>query len=345
MRSVARYAETNAITRALLSELLTAQHFAGLAQAPSPREAWAVLRKTSYGTLLPDFPEADALALNGHLRRAAAMRFNHGIRALRGKPRAVADILLSRWELDDLERVLRLWHSRESSFQPRLSFYPSVHAVPILDVLAADSIGGVAEALKRTPYFEPIRDSAEIYEAEGTIFHVEAALEKDYYARLLASLEALGKRDAVDAERIVAAEIDLLNLSWLARLCREEAPEATIRASLIAGPLGLTKRLVNSPLSADALAEVSRAFLGNRAADQGEDVSDIERIAALESLLTEMAAGMARKLLSGFPFSIACVFAFYLLIRLEFKNLGVVFAGKAVGAGAGEIRARLFGIE
>jgi hypothetical protein len=38
------------------------------------------------------------------------------------------------------------------------------------------------------------------------------------------------------------------------------------------------------------------------------------------------------------------VFAFYLLKRLEFKNLQTVFVAKSIGPAAGDVGARLYGL-
>jgi vacuolar-type H+-ATPase subunit C/Vma6 len=57
-----------------------------------------------------------------------------------------------------------------------------------------------------------------------------------------------------------------------------------------------------------------------------------------------MAVDAAHHSLAGYPFSIGCVFAFYLLKRLEFKNLQTVFVAKSIGAAAGDVGARLYGL-
>jgi len=340
--SIARYAESNAVTRAMLSEFLSPQDFQDLLRA-APAEAWAVLSRTAYGPSLPETAVADPLGVDALLRHAAAQRFKRAIRTLKGRARAVGRILLSRWDLDNLEYALRVWHKKETALQQYLSTQSLVHDVRVLDVCAAQSIRAVAEVLKRSPYFEPVSLSAALYESEASTFHVEVALEKDYYARLLAALAALGKTETREGQNIVALEIDLLNLSWLARLRQAEVPEALLRSCMVPGPSALSKRLAASDLSAKTLAEAGLQLLGD--AGGGPGASELERIALLESLLTTTAAATARKLLSGFPFHIGCVFAFYLLIRLELRNLRAVFAGKAAGAGENEIRARLYGLE
>ena len=344
MRALARYAETNAIARALLSELLTEARFAELIRAPSLRDAWALLRGTCYEAVSANLPEPDPVMVNVLLRRANGDRFRRSIRGLRGAPRAVGQVLMSRWELDDLERVLRLWHGNKQALDEHVPSFSPFSSLPLQDIAVAGTMGEIAAALRRTPYCEPIRGGAETYQAESSLFYVEMALEKDYYARLLTSLARLGRPDAVKVQSLVAAEIDLVNLSWLARLRGGEAPEKSIRAGLIPGPSRISKALAGSDLSAGSLAEASRPFIGGMTGGEGQAALDLERIAFLELTLAEMAAGTARRLLADFPFSISCVVAFYLLSRLELRDLSTVFAGKAIGAGESEIRERLFSL-
>ena len=57
-----------------------------------------------------------------------------------------------------------------------------------------------------------------------------------------------------------------------------------------------------------------------------------------------MVIDTARNILIGYPFSIGCVFAFYLLKRTELRNLNTVFAGRWLGADETEILNRLYGV-
>ena len=54
MRSLTRYAVSNAAMRAMLPELLTETDYQGLLHTASVHDAWTALRKTAYGAWLPE---------------------------------------------------------------------------------------------------------------------------------------------------------------------------------------------------------------------------------------------------------------------------------------------------
>ena len=73
-------------------------------------------------------------------------------------------------------------------------------------------------------------------------------------------------------------------------------------------------------------------------------IANLNQIALLENVVNQMAVAEARKLLAGYPFSITGVFAFYLLLRIELKNLIALFAGKESGLNEEAIRKYLYGL-
>ena len=345
MRSLARYAVTNAVTRAMLSELLTKQDFAALLRAASVQDTWNALRKTAWGSELPEDGKLDPLSVEKRLRETTALRFKRSIRMLTGPPENVAALLLSRWELDNLEFALRLWHGKDPSLEALLSYPLFVHEIPVVEIIAAQTIDEVALALRHTPYLEPLSASAGRYKEKHSIFYVEVALEKDYYHRLLVAIGALGGMDAREGERIVGAEIDMLNLSWLARLLQYyEVPASDLADAMIPGPSDLSRQLATPGLTPGTLDELSGRFLSDRLSKEGRGLSSLEQVSLLEYLVSEMAVVVAHNLLARYPFSITCVFSFYLLKRVELKNLCAVFAGKACGLSENDISTRLYGL-
>jgi V/A-type H+-transporting ATPase subunit C len=63
-----------------------------------------------------------------------------------------------------------------------------------------------------------VRASLRVYREKKSILFVEMALERDYYARLLRAVRDLGGTDARQAKKVIGADIDMINLSWLARM-------------------------------------------------------------------------------------------------------------------------------
>ncbi|MFH1314474.1 MAG: V-type ATPase subunit [Candidatus Eisenbacteria bacterium] len=345
MRSLARYAATNAITRTMLSELLGKADFERIARSESLQGAWQALRKSSYAEWIPDDAPADVLGIEKILREATASRFKRSIYALRGKPHDVGVDLLARWEVDNLEFALRLWHGKDLSLQEFLT-YPSVaNDVPVYDVTEAETLEQIALLLRHTPYFEPVSSSVGIYRDKRSIFFVEMALEKDYYKRLLEAIRDLGGSDARQAAKIISAEIDMLNLSWLMRLLEyHEVEPSSFHEYIIHGPSEISRKLSDPKLTSEGLRKIRSEVVPDQVATEDKLPSQLGAVAMMESMVREMAVDTARGALAGFPFSMTCVFAFYLLKRTELKNLYTVFAGKTLGAGDGDILDRLYGL-
>jgi V/A-type H+-transporting ATPase subunit C len=344
MRSLARYATTNAITRTMLAELLTREDFEAMARAESVQGVWAALRRTPYGEWVPEDMPPDLPTLEKALREAGAKRFKRSIHALTGKPRDVGRLLLARWELDNLEFALRLWHGGNSGLAGALTFPSPVNDIPIYDIVEAETIEEIALLLRHTPYVEPISRSIGAYREKGSMFFVEVALERDYYRRLLAAVRDLGGSDTRLAERTIGAEIDLLNLSWLMRLTEYHEPEVPrLSDILIPGPGEISRKLGGPGAGRATLEEAARAALGDRI-EMGGNGARVDQMALLEVIVRESAAAAARRLLAGYPFSIGCVFAFYILKRMELGNLQSVFAGKFLGSPQTDIVERLSGL-
>ncbi len=344
MKSLARYAATNALTRTMLGELLKPKDYEALARAESLEGAWLALRKTPYEQWLPEEAPTEVLAIERATAEATALRFRRSVRSLKGKPREVGNLLLSRWELDNLEFTLRLWHARDISLSKFVSPLTLVNRIPLYDILEAESIEGVALALKDTPYFGPVSSSIAAYKRRKAIFFVEMELERDYYKRLLEATAALSGTDAKRAAKIVGAEIDIVNIVMLTRLVDyyEFKPE-DFGAYAIPGPSEISRRLSTGVLSEkdieDARTKVLSQYLPEASSAQLRD-----SISLLERVVREMAVDVARSALMGYPFSITCVFAFYLLKRNELENLRTIFGGKAIGVDEEEIMKHLYGL-
>jgi vacuolar-type H+-ATPase subunit C/Vma6 len=345
MRSLARYAATNAITRTMLSELLTREDFDDLLRSESLDGVWQALKKTSYRDWIPDDPPAQILTIERILREVTASRFKRSIHALRAQARHVGSILLSRWDLDNLELALRLWHGRDTALQRFLTYPSFVDDIPVYDISEAETLEEIALILRATPYFEPVTTSLKEYRERRTIFFVEISLEKAYYASLLGAIRDLGGSDRAKAERIVAAEIDLLNLSWLARLLEYyDIQPSGFAGYAIPGPSEISRRLASPGLTSENLNQIGSELLEGFGEGKGEGGSQLETIAFMEVMVSETAVDAARNALAGYPFSIGCVFAFYQLKRTELKNLEIVFAGKSMGADKSEISEKLYGL-
>jgi vacuolar-type H+-ATPase subunit C/Vma6 len=81
----------------MLSELLSRSDFDHILRSETLDGAWLALRKTGYGDWTQEDPPSDNAGVEKVLREVTAARFKRAIRSLRGAPRDVASMLLSRW--------------------------------------------------------------------------------------------------------------------------------------------------------------------------------------------------------------------------------------------------------
>jgi V/A-type H+-transporting ATPase subunit C len=329
----------------MLSELVTGREFDSIIRSESLDGAWQALRKTAYGQWIPDDPPGDILEVEKVLREATASRFKRSIHALRGTPREVGLLLLSRWDMDNLEFALRLWHGKDKDLQKFLTYPSSVNEIPVYDIIEAETLEEIGLLLRATPYIEPVTASLRGYRESKSVFFVEIALERDYYRRLLESAAGLGGDDTRLAEKIIGAEIDLVNLAWLSRLLDYyKMDPGVLHRHVIPGPSAISRKLAEPGLTADKLKVLSSEVLAVKAAKDVEARVGPDSVALFEAMVGETMVEIARKTLSGYPFSIGCVFAFYILKRAELRNLSTAFAGKWLGTDESEISNRLYGL-
>jgi len=346
VRSLARYATANARMRALLPELLGAADYGPLLRAATVDDAWAALRKTVYGEWLPDGPCGGVLVTERRLGEVTAARFARVVQMLRGRPETVGRLLLSRWELDALEGALRLWHGQDVGLRDLEAYPAELCGVALSSVLAAPELHDVAVLFADTPYAEPMLAAAATYRDTGSLAYVEIALERDYYVRLLRAVQALGGEDARQGLAIVSAEIDLINLAWIGRLQHyHDIGGAQLRGLIIPGSSALSQELARGGLTEEGMHNWTARLLRDQSLPAGATTPAPERFELLEHLAAEQAVSRARRMLAGYPFSIAGVFAFYGLKRVELRNLCAIFAGKAAGLAEAEIARHLHGVE
>ena len=345
MRALARYATTNVTVRAMRSTLVSAVEFDALARAPSLGAAWNFLKKTAFGAALPDVDWNRSQDAEQYIRHASAIQFQRSVRHLRGRPATVATMLLSRWDLDNLQTALRAWHGHDAEHGAHSPPGCYVHQIAFDHIAESNTIVEVAAALHGTPYAAPIIAASAEYEKAQSTFAIELTLEKDFYARLIDATAALGGADARDGLAILGAEIDLMNLAWIGRMLRApQAPGIDVSNAVIPGPSKFSRSLAACGTSRDRLAQVSDDYVGRLMPHHDDMPSDVQHLALLEYAVADAAAALAQRQFERFPFRIACIYAFYLLTRLEMKNLIAVFAGKAAEMNESDIRKRLFAV-
>ncbi|MCX6357152.1 MAG: V-type ATPase subunit, partial [Candidatus Aureabacteria bacterium] len=165
------------------------------------------------------------------------------------------------------------------------------------------------------------------------LFPLETAIETDYYRRLQQAVEALGSSDCAVASRMIGSEIDIRNIEILLRLLRYSTmPAGELAEVLLPGGLHLNQRLLLSAYASrqtGELLDVLRILPRSLTASRPKEAAG--QLEFLKAVLEEVVAGEARRALSGFPFSIGTVIAYFILARSESRRLRRILVGKYLG--------------
>ncbi|MDP8217386.1 MAG: V-type ATPase subunit [Candidatus Theseobacter exili] len=335
MRSLARYASANAKTRARLGKLLSREEYERLSSANEISGFLDVLRGTVYRDLVKDtrseedLPELELLLWGKEMNSCKEV-----YRDLRGIPGKFAEILLEKYEIQQLLIVLRMkFDNREfdrNCIIPRLEV---LHPLPLEKILESTSLEQAILYLERTPYREPLVKGWEGFKKTGAFFFLEWSLEKDHYIKLGEIADKLSNNDKKIVKRLIGLEVDLLNIARVIRFKKYYQISAGEIAEFLL-PYGWQVRrqvLVESFLEGDAsslLKELKKGPAG-QLASFAEGTNRKGTLLILESVLWRLMAQEARSALMKFPFTIGTEIAYLNLMRIEIRNLKIILGIKS----------------
>lgn len=342
MRSLSKYAYLNAFLRAKLSARLSEQALASLARAADLPEAAGLLRDTEYRPVAVAIEEG--VSLQNTEKILIEIEIDRHRSILRHAKGDVADFVFALMELYDVgkvERIMRIWNEKAWDDRDGIIAGKICYAIPVEAMLKASSIEEVILLLEDTPYRKPLVSAYEQYRRSGQLFHLEAALETNYYRRLWEAVSGLGRADRAAASRIIGTEVDIRNIEILLRLTRyTDFPTAEARRVLLPGGYHLSDDLLLRAYS----AKDTRAFIdalrfaplpsSGSLESAGEA---LEQMRLLGALLEEALASEARRALAGYPFTIGTVIAYLSLSRAESWQVRRILVGKSLGLAAERI--------
>lgn len=339
--ALSTYAYINAKLRGRISKLLGEEFFRRLAGARSFPEAMGMLTPTPYESA------AETYSRTGDVRMSelALVRTEWSLlgsldRSIPEAIRPFTDAVLGRFEVASVKHALRLWFERSVRGRPideKVAYLlrdERVHDAPVDACINASGSDEVARALAGRPYAQALASPLGRVEQSGSLFEVEVALDRWYYAWVLEEARGLGGRDTPVALRLLGLQIDILNVNWIVRMRRSYGPEhgELLEAVLPGGTLirpedARAAYAAERPI--DALLGVlggRHPILGSRRPD--EDARGARRLALLEDLLRSVLFAEIRRTLGGYPFTIGTMLAYALLVGNEVRLLTSVLNAK-----------------
>ncbi|MDP2922845.1 MAG: V-type ATPase subunit [Candidatus Omnitrophota bacterium] len=334
MRDLAKYSFANAKIRAMLSYLIDPAQFSRLLQAKDIYEILDLLKGTLYAESFKTMEKEkiDLQKIEMQLLRNDLNVHRKIYNALSSqREKYFISLLIERYELEELKVILRLWHKKvNANIEDYILDNNIKFEIDFKKIISAQNIEEIIILLDHTPYKAPLLSGREKFKERNSSFYLEAALDADYYQRLIRATDDFSSLDRKIAQKILGVEIDIENINWLVRLRKyyslgigemidlviaggERINKSTVRGFYVSDGLG---KIIES-LARGPYAKLKDLFEGN--------------IYFLEQFLYEVLSREIRKALAGFPFTIGIAFGYLVLKRKETQNIISLLYAKNLG--------------
>jgi V/A-type H+/Na+-transporting ATPase subunit C len=352
--SLSKYAFVNAKLRARISQILPDELFEQLAKAPSLDAALAILRDTSFANLERTYSST------GDLKLAELELLKNEISLYRNVRQFVhpdclelVDALLSQFEIDNLKNAIRIFFDRVIRKRPAdtaehyILHERILHDIPFDVVVNASSFEEIAGVCEGTPYSTIIKKYGLTVEAEGSLFRLEMAFDHYYYHTLLAAIKKLEDPDRGIALRLAGVEIDLQNLRWIIRFRHfYDLSLEAVTAAIVPGGFHLTDDVIDEMYRAQNVTSVLRGFVkssypGLSALLASETADTTSRILLIRRIMEEIMNHEVHRILTGYPFTIGIILAYFLLKKSELNKLRIILNAKQYGVEQARIESML----
>lgn len=314
------------------SELLTADDWHYLLRMHNLSDILRYLRGTGYEEALSAFPDVVSEARGVILVLYGALVKDYA-KLLKAVPAGGSQLLRSlllRYEAENLKTILRGILQGKFSGEIQLLLYDlrQLSILPTHALLSLREISQVLELLKPTVFYVPLLHAMPQFNAQGSIFPLEIAIDTAVFQSIPASLKSLKGMDRRGVEVLTGEMIDWVNLCWLVRFRHLYglSPEETINYILPGGrSLGL-RDLASLARTNDlssfkaVLPSPYRKSLGT-----AEKWTDIRYIFE-KWLIHELYTGF-----HGDPFQIKLPVSYLLLKELEVMALESLISAVGVG--------------
>jgi V/A-type H+-transporting ATPase subunit C len=210
------YAYINARIRALRSELLSQQAFEELIALPDLRAVWDYLGHTLYGRESAEIQEGPSIQvleerLRNHWSRVVAKVH----RVTEGRPREHLEILLGRWEVENIKSILRGKKADIGIAEILGSLLPAgfFDQASLAELARQPSIQAIVDLLTtwRSPYAKPLRRVLKAQRELKGVESMELALDHYYLEDAMRKLKG-GDHNASLLRKLMGLWIDRINL-------------------------------------------------------------------------------------------------------------------------------------
>lgn len=332
------YSYINAKVRSLKSSLLNPVDFENLLKVSDAHSMAEYLRARSFGESWNQIPAS----FEGLTRMYYEDLFRAYFKIIRmvskSKRAKLVEHLYQRYELENLKLILRLIASEKPRKKWKHLLLPTQapENFSVNQLLRARNLEEVIEQLKKTWYYEPLRNSLYRFEQEHETFPLEMALDLSYYSRLWKIVCSLNSGDRTITRKWLGVQFDILNISWIFRFkdIYHFSPEEILNYSLMHGAYLSAEARLKLAYAID-FRDMIANLKGTPYQDLLNEVSDPE-ICSAKLMAYEFS--LAKKNWRSFPFQIGIILDYLLFKEFEIRDLVSITEAKKLNISHDKLR-------
>jgi V/A-type H+-transporting ATPase subunit C len=288
------------------------------------------LLKTDYSAELSRVTttQVNALQLEHIFSEKLSNRWYSLVATSSGKMRALLEVHNVRLEIENLKRIVRAVHGRQSITEEQLFTIPHKYQdVNLHALMTAETMPEVIDLLKASPYRD-LEGWLEEYERYGNPIILEAQLDKIYYDNFRSALHKTPDSGKIWA--LIGTQVDLRNVQLAISSKYMKIEPGVLQKMLVEKGYRLSKNATSKLAGSDlqVLPSVSAwpsyADLAHKAVELVEE----DRIFEMETLFSRYLHAYTEKMSTRNPNSLVYVFSYLDLCLREAKNLTTLAIGK-----------------
>ncbi len=329
----------NARVRGMTAKLLEPDFFTQALAESDFKSFAAVLAQTLYKQ---DVEEAQARSDGLKVvDQAVARNFYRTTRSILnfsdGAAHEQIALVLRRYDLANLKAIARAKHADRGAEEIQAALLPAGEFKPaVLESLASEAdLPAVAQALAATrhPLARAFRRAAAAYAQDGDLYAFELALDRAYFAGLLASLK--GWRVPRAFVSYIKTEIDATNLRTALKLRGEEANGEDL---FVPGGRELPKATFDA-----IMADTSKGALSALSSTAFATVTEADGLGEAEPLIRAEVDAGARRAATADPLGVGVVLRYLRRKEAESAKLRLIARGKFYSVPQEQLQKELHG--
>jgi len=242
------------------------------------------------------------------------------------------ELYAQKYDIDNLKTIIKAIHQDLPPDEIRKLLMPSISRTDeeLTELIIAESITQLCEALKDDITKSTILRAMDAYNETGNILPIELALDQMFYTQLWDALSTLSKGDREWASNLLGMRIDLLNILSILRGVQLGFDTSLLNQLVIPITHRLTKRL-DEAMELESALEVTRILMVRpyeKIVNLVREILEENRsLAEAEHLIEDYFTRENRRVFMGYPFHIGTVLAFLNLFNAELRNLKSILIG------------------